>query len=147
MLEHKRAATKVVKGLGLQADLRARAVVLVAADSEVGDSLRDMIQLNEDDPALKALVEELLRGEATGQAMLCTDNMRFGKIFTADVSPIVLAKWNVQHVVYAFTDFWCLLNASRLNAILGNMCSHIFADIRRSALGCALTVWCSSMFL
>ena len=38
----------------------------------------------------------------------------------------------------------CLLNASRLNAILGNMCSHIFAEIRRSALGCAF--WRSSMF-
>ncbi|DBA87302.1 TPA: hypothetical protein ACH3X1_004360 [Trebouxia sp. C0004] len=65
-LEHKRAATKVVKSLGLQADLRARAVVLVAADSTVGNSPRDLIQLNEDDPALKALVEEFFRGEGTG---------------------------------------------------------------------------------
>ncbi|KAL3159378.1 hypothetical protein ABBQ38_009809 [Trebouxia sp. C0009 RCD-2024] len=65
-LEHKRAATQAVKSLGLQADLRARALVLVAADSTVGNSLRDLIQLNEDDPALKALVEELLRGEVTG---------------------------------------------------------------------------------
>ncbi|KAL0021807.1 hypothetical protein WJX77_002351 [Trebouxia sp. C0004] len=64
-LEHKRAATQVVKSLGLQADLRARAVVLAAADSTVGNSLRDLIQLNEDDPALKALVEEFLRGEGT----------------------------------------------------------------------------------
>ena len=72
-LEHKRAATKVVKSLGLQADLRARAVVLVAADSTAGNSLRDLIQLNEDDPALKALVEELLRGEGAGMAMLCIE--------------------------------------------------------------------------
>ena len=90
-LEHKRAATKVVKSLGLQADLRARAVVLVAADSTAGNSLRDLIQLNEDDPALKALVEEFLRGESTGKAMLCTDNMQFSKVLTADVSPVVLA--------------------------------------------------------
>ncbi len=34
-LEDKRAATKVVKSLGLQAGLRARAVGLVAADSTV----------------------------------------------------------------------------------------------------------------
>ncbi|DBA71813.1 TPA: hypothetical protein ACH3X2_010966 [Trebouxia sp. C0005] len=65
-LEHKRAVTQVVKSLGLQADLRARAVVLAAVDSTVGNSLRDLIQLNEDDPALKALVEEFLRGEGTG---------------------------------------------------------------------------------
>ena len=58
-LENKRAATKVVKSLGLQADLRARAVVLVAADSTVENSLRDLIQLNEDDPTLEALVEEV----------------------------------------------------------------------------------------
>ena len=53
-LDHKRVATKAVKSLGLQAHLRARAVVLVAADSTVGNSLRDLIQLNEDDPALKS---------------------------------------------------------------------------------------------
>ena len=68
-LEHKRAATQAVKSLGLPADLRARAVVLVAADSTVGNSLRDLIQLNEDDPALKALVEEFLRREVTGKAI------------------------------------------------------------------------------
>ena len=74
-LEHKRAVTKVVKNLGLQTDLRARAVVLVAANSTVGNSLRNLIQLNEDDPALKALVEDFLRGEGTGKAMSCTENM------------------------------------------------------------------------
>ena len=100
-LKHKRAATQVVKSSGLQADFTARAVVL-AANSTVGNSLRDLIQLNEDDPALKALVEEFLRGEGTDKAMSCTDNMRFGKLLTAHVSPI-------QHLVC------CLLNASRLN--------------------------------
>ena len=69
-LECKRAATLVVKSLGLQADLTARAVVLAAADSTVGSSLRDLIQLNEDDPALKALVEEFLREMSTGKAKL-----------------------------------------------------------------------------
>ena len=101
-LQHKRAATQVVKSLGLQTDLRARAVVLAAADSTVGNSLRDLIQLNEDDPTLKALVEEFLRGEGTGKAMSCTDNTQFGKVLTAHVSPM-------QHLVC------CLLNASRLN--------------------------------
>ena len=78
MLEHKRAATAVVKSLGLQTDLRARAVDLVTADSTVGNSLRDLIQLNEDDPELKALVEEFLRGEGTGKARLCTGNKHHG---------------------------------------------------------------------
>ena len=68
-LEHKRVATQRVKSLGLQADLRARAVVLAAEDSTVGSSLRDMIQLNEDDPALKALVEEFLRAKGTGKVI------------------------------------------------------------------------------
>ena len=35
-LEHKRAATAVIISLGLQRNLRARAVVLVAADGTVG---------------------------------------------------------------------------------------------------------------
>ena len=48
-LEHKRA----VESLGLPTDLRARAVVLVAADSTVGNSLGDLIQLKEDDLGLK----------------------------------------------------------------------------------------------
>ena len=98
-LKHKRAATQVVKSSGLQADFTARAVVL-AANSTVGNSLRDLIQLNEDDLALKALVEEFLRGEGIDKAMSC--NMRFGKLLTAHVSPI-------HHLVC------CLLNASRLN--------------------------------
>ena len=77
-LEHKRAATKVIKSLDLQTRLRERAVVLAASDSTVGNSLRDLILLNEDDPALKALVEEFLREEGTGKAKSCTDNTRFG---------------------------------------------------------------------
>jgi len=65
-LEYKRAATQAVKSLGLQPDLRARAVVLVAANSTVGNDLRTLIQLNEDDPGLKALVEEFLTGGVSG---------------------------------------------------------------------------------
>ena len=79
-LEHKRAVTKAVKSLGLQTDLTARAVVLAAADSTVGNSLRDLIQLNEDDPGLKALVEEFLRGEGTGKPTSCTENTQSGSV-------------------------------------------------------------------
>ena len=89
MLEHKRAATAVVKGLGLQTCLRARAVVLVAADSTAGNSLRDLIQRNEDDPRLKALVEESLRGEDSGKVMICTGNTQFGTVLTTDVLPVL----------------------------------------------------------
>ena len=106
-LEDKRAATKVVKSLGLQADLRARAVVLVAVDGTVGNSLRDLIQLNEDDPALKALVEEFFRGEGKGKAMFCTDNTRFGTVLTADVSPIVLATYSTS-IVPSQTSVACM---------------------------------------
>ena len=74
MLERKRAVTKAVKSLGLQTDSRDRAVVLVATDSTVGNSLRDLIQLNKDCPRLKALVEEFLRGKGTGKATSCTEN-------------------------------------------------------------------------
>lgn len=100
-LEHKRVATQKVKSLGLQADLRARAVVLAAEDSTVGNSLRDMIQLNEDDPALTALVEEFLRGKGIGKVKLCQDNMRFGQILTADVclfSPASLTYTKITYV-------------------------------------------------
>ena len=38
-LDHERAATTAVKTLGLQPDLRVRALVLVAAESWVGNSL------------------------------------------------------------------------------------------------------------
>lgn len=65
--EHKRAATEAVKRLGLQPDLRVRAVVLCATDSARGDSLRGLIRLNEDYPGLKILVEEFFRGEGTGE--------------------------------------------------------------------------------
>ena len=66
-LEHKRAATEAVNRLGLQPDLRARAVVLCAADSTRGNSLRVLIQLNEDHHGLKALVEDFFRGEDLGK--------------------------------------------------------------------------------
>ena len=92
-LEYKRAAMQAVKSLGLQAGLRARALVLVAADSTVGNSLRDLIQLNEDNPALTALVEEFLRGEATGKVMVCTDNMQFGKVLTAEYTLFALSPY------------------------------------------------------
>ena len=109
-LEHKRAATQAVKSLGLQAHLRARALVLVAADSTVGNSLRDLIQLNEDDAALKALVEEFLRGEVIGKAIVCTDNMQFGKIlFTVPY---------ISQPVYSFVHLAsCLLSGLRVNKI------------------------------
>ncbi len=70
-VEDKRAAGAVVRRLGLQTDLRARALVLVAVDSPVGNGLRSLLQVWEDAPDLKDLVEEFLKREDTGKAMLC----------------------------------------------------------------------------
>ena len=98
MLECKRAVTKAVKSLGLQTDLRDRAVILVAADSPVGNSLRDLIQLNEDDPRLKSLVEEFLRGEGTGKATSCTDSMQFGTVQPNGTYIIISLPGFVQHL-------------------------------------------------
>ena len=118
-LEHKRAVTAVIISLGLQTNLRARAVVLVAADSTVGRSLRDLIQLNEHDPGLKALVEEYMRGEDTGKAMICTGNMQL-----VQYSPQMCCLY-YRHLVCTFTDFCCLLNASCWNAFMvPHLCQH-----------------------
>lgn len=70
-MEHKRAATTAVQSLGLQPRLRARALVLVAADSILGNSLRTLIHLNENDVELKATIKEFLRGEDTGESSSC----------------------------------------------------------------------------
>ncbi|KAL0021284.1 hypothetical protein WJX79_008029 [Trebouxia sp. C0005] len=57
-----RARTKVkAKGQGKDNEVLKPAAIR----STVGNSLYHLIQLNEDDPALKALVEEFLRGEGT----------------------------------------------------------------------------------
>ena len=48
--------------------------MLVAADSTVGNKLRTLVQLNEDEPGLKALVEEFLTGEGTGKSTSCTED-------------------------------------------------------------------------
>ena len=70
-MEDKRAAATVPRSLGLQTDLRARALVLVVADSPKRNSLRSLIQLHEDVPDRKALVKDFLKGEDTGKAILC----------------------------------------------------------------------------
>lgn len=56
-MENKRAATTTVKSLGLPPHLRARALILAAADSLVGNILRILIQLNEDDVEVKHWVK------------------------------------------------------------------------------------------
>ena len=67
-MEQKRMATKLVNSLELQPDLRTRALVLVAADSASGSSLRELLQLHDDDEDLKSLVVRFLEGEATGRS-------------------------------------------------------------------------------
>ena len=45
--------------LPVRSPLKTSSTLVAAADSTVGNSLQDLIQLNEDDPTLKALVEEV----------------------------------------------------------------------------------------
>lgn len=74
-LENKRAATEAGITLGLQPDLRARAVVLVAADSTRASDLQNLIQLNGADPGLKALIEEFCTQDFSGKSTSCTSSM------------------------------------------------------------------------
>ena len=55
-MDQKKAATNLVKNLDLQPDIRTRALVLIASDSESGSSLRDLLQLNNDDEDLKSQI-------------------------------------------------------------------------------------------
>lgn len=57
-----------MKQLALQPDVRVRAVVLCAADSTEGNSLQVLVQLNQDEPGLEAFVEDVFRGEGTGNS-------------------------------------------------------------------------------
>ena len=56
-------AIKLVR-LDLQPDMRARALVLIAADNASGSSLRELLQLNDNDPDLKSLVVSFLQEQA-----------------------------------------------------------------------------------
>ena len=67
-MDQKRIATKLVKSLNLQPDMRTRALVLVAADSGSGGSLRELLQLNDDDEDLTSLVVSFLAEEARGRS-------------------------------------------------------------------------------
>ena len=66
-MDQKIAATKRVKSLDLQPDMRTRALVLVASDNASGSSLRDLLQLNDGDKDLKSLVVSFLQQEAIGR--------------------------------------------------------------------------------
>ena len=52
------------------------------------------VLLNEDDPGLKALVEEYLRGEGAGKPTSCIETMQLGNMLTADVLPTVQSQSN-----------------------------------------------------
>ena len=67
-MDQKRIATKLVKSLNLLPDMRTRALVLVAADSALGSSLRELLQLNDDDDELKSLVVGFLEENARGRS-------------------------------------------------------------------------------
>ena len=89
-LEHKGAATQIVKSLGLQPDLLIRAVVFVAADSPLGNGLRALVLLSKDDPALKALVEAFFREHSTGSMYGLRSHQAVGLIIARNVSSNML---------------------------------------------------------
>ncbi|DBA97609.1 TPA: hypothetical protein ACH3X3_012512 [Trebouxia sp. C0006] len=64
-LQQKKAATVILKSLDLPADLRAKALACAASDSTAGHSLRDLIQLNDDDD-LKPAIISFLEGQVAG---------------------------------------------------------------------------------
>lgn len=85
----KRAATEVVKTLGLQPDVTARALVLVAADSTAGNNLRSLIQLNETDPDLRAYVEHFFIMEDKATHIPWKDNLQIDDKLAADMKSLL----------------------------------------------------------
>ncbi len=67
-MDQKQIATKLVRSLNLQPEMRTRALVLVAADSASGSSLRELLRLNGDAEDLKLLVVSFLEEEARGKS-------------------------------------------------------------------------------
>lgn len=66
-LEQKRAATLSIKKLSLSSVHRAKALAFAASDSKAGNSLRDLIVLNDDDdlePAIVSFLEEQAVGKS-----------------------------------------------------------------------------------
>ena len=75
-LEQKRAATLSIKKLNLSDVLRAKALALAASDSKAGNSLRDLIVLNDDDDLEPAIVS-FLEQQAVGKSVFTTVCFRF----------------------------------------------------------------------
>lgn len=67
-LQQKKAATVILKSLDLPADLRAKALACAASDSTAGHSLRDLVQLNDDDD-LKPAIISFLEGQVAGKVV------------------------------------------------------------------------------
>ena len=77
-LERKRVATQALKGLDLPTGLRAKALAVAASDGQAGNSLRDLIALNDDDdlkPALVSFLEVQAEGKpSSNHAQLSVDS-------------------------------------------------------------------------
>jgi hypothetical protein len=75
-MDQKRIATKLVRSLNLQPEMRTRALVLVAADTAPGSSLRELLRLNDDAEDLKSLVVSFLQEEARGKSRSARSSAR-----------------------------------------------------------------------
>ncbi len=67
-MAQKQIATKLVRSLDLQPEMRTRALVLVAADTAPGSSLRELLRLNDDAGDLNTLVVRFLEEQARGRS-------------------------------------------------------------------------------
>lgn len=67
-MDQKQIATKLVRSLNLQPEMRTRALILVAADTAPGSSLRELLRLNDDAEDLNTLVVSFLEEEARGRS-------------------------------------------------------------------------------
>lgn len=70
-LKRKRAAFQAIRDLDLSDDVKTTALAVAASDGTAGNSLRDLIELSNNDE-LKPAMLELLKEQAEGKPCLST---------------------------------------------------------------------------
>lgn len=86
--------------------------------------LRTLIQLNDDDPGLKALVEEFLTREDTGKSTSCTEDMQCDNKLTADIMALVAGSPSIPCAfVAAFSIVGCCMKVALDGPSSSTICS------------------------